>query len=104
MAIFSGKIIEAYFANSENDTIDVIYNDGDKASNCYVHVYYENELYQNLIKEYSNEQITQSTLSRNKMYAKQIRDLAFAQKTAITNQKFKTNVEDFVNILLNYNS
>ena len=104
MAIFSGKIIEAYFANSENDTIEVIYNDGDKASNCYVPVDYENELYQNLIKEYSNEQITQSTLSRNKMYAKQIRDLAFAQKTAITNQKFKTNVEDFVNILLNYNS
>ena len=31
MAIFSGKIIEAYFANSENDTIEVIYNDGDKA-------------------------------------------------------------------------
>ena len=103
MAIFSGKIIEAYYANPDNDTVEVIYKDGDKASNCYVPVDNENDLYKSLIKEYSSEQISQSTLNRNKLYAKQVRDLVFAQKTALVNQKHKTNIEDFVNILINFN-
>ena len=92
MAIFSGKIIEAYYANSEND----------KAVVFYVPVDHENQLYKDLIKEYDSELISQSTLNRNKLYAKQVRDLVFAQKTALTNQKHKTNIEDFVNILLDF--
>ena len=103
MAIFSGKIIEAYYSNPENDTVEVIYNDGDKASNCYVPVDQENDLYKSLVKEYSSEQISQSTLNRNKLYAKQVRDLVFEQKTALVNQKHKTNIEDFVNILIGFN-
>ena len=63
----------------------------------------ENDLYKSLIKEYRSEQISQSTLNRNKLYAKQVRDLVFAQKTALVNQKHKTNIEDFVNILINFN-
>ena len=89
MAIFSGKIIEAYFANAENDTVEVLYKEGGKAISFYVPVDYENGLYQDLIKEYDNEQITQSTLNRNRMYAKQVRDLVHAQKTAVVNKKIK---------------
>ena len=103
MAIFNGKIIEAYYANPDNDTIEVIYKEGNKALSCYVPVDHENDLYKSLIKEYSSEQISQSTLNRNKLYAKQVRDLVFAQKTALVNQKHKTNIEDFVNILINFN-
>ena len=102
MAIFSGKIIEAYYANSENDTVEVIYRENDKAVVFYVPVNHENQLYKDLIKEYDSELISQSTLNRNKLYAKQVRDLVFAQKTALTNQKHKTNIEDFVNILLDF--
>ena len=103
MAIFSGKIIEAYYANPDNDTVEVIYKECNKALPCYVPVDNENDLYKALIKEYSSEQISQSTLNRNKLYAKQVRDLVFAQKTALVNQKHKTNIEDFVNILINFN-
>ena len=103
MAIFSGKIIEAYFANSENDTVEVIYRENNKAVVFYVPVDHENQLYKDLIKEYDSELISQSTLNRNKLYAKQVRDLVFAQKTALVNQKHKTNIEDFVNILINFN-
>ena len=103
MAIFSGKIIEAYYANPDNDTVEVIYKEGNKALSCYVPVDHENDLYKSLVKEYSSEQISQSTLNRNKLYAKQVRDLVFAQKTALVNQKHKTNIEDFVNILINFN-
>ena len=104
MAIFSGKIIEAYYANPDNDTVEVIYNDGDKASNCYVPVDHENDLYKSLIKEYSSEQISQSTLNRNSLYAKQVRDLVNAQKSAIENKTNKTNIEDFANSIINFNS
>ena len=65
---------------------------------------HENDLYKSLVKEYSSEQISQSTLNRNKLYAKQIRDLVFAQKTGLVNQKHKTNIEDFVNILIDFKS
>ena len=104
MAIFSGKIIEAYYANSNNDTVEVIYRENDKAVVFYVPVNHENQLYKDLIKEYDSELISQSTLNRNKLYAKQVRDLVFAQKTALTNQKHKTNIEDFVNILIDFKS
>ena len=103
MAIFSGKIIEAYYANKENDTVEVIYRENNKAVVFYVPVDHENQLYKDLIKEYDSELISQSTLNRNKLYAKQVRDLVFAQKTALVNQKHKTNIEDFVNILINFN-
>ena len=102
MAIFSGKIIEAYYANSENDTVEVIYRENDKAVVFYVPVDHENQLYKDLIKEYDSELISQSTLNRNKLYAKQVKDLVFAQKTALVNQKHKTNIEDFVNILIDF--
>ena len=103
MAIFSGKIIEAYYANPDNDTVEVIYKDGDKASNCYVPVDHENDLYKSLIKEYSSELISQSTLNRNSLYAKQIRDLVNAQKSAIVNKTNKTNIEDFAKSIINFN-
>ena len=104
MAIFSGKIIEAYYANPDNDTVEVIYKDGNKASNCYVPVDHENNLYKSLIKEYSSELISQSTLNRNSLYVKQIRDLVNAQKSAIVNKTNKTNIEDFAKSIINFDS
>ena len=104
MAIFSGKIIEAYYANPDNDTVEVIYKEGNKALPCYVPVDHENDLYKSLIKEYSSEQISQSTLNRNSLYAKQVRDLVNAQKSAIVNKTNKTNIEDFANSIINFNS
>ena len=36
MAVFSGKIIEAYYTNKEKTSIEVIYKDGEKAINHYL--------------------------------------------------------------------
>ena len=104
MAIFSGKIIEAYYSNADNDTIEVIYKEGTKAISFYVPVDIENDLYNQLIKEYSSEKISQSTLNRNQVYAKQIRDLVNAQKTAVVNKAQKTNIEDFTKGIIEFNS
>ncbi len=103
MAVFSKKIIEAYYSNSENDTIEVIYREGDKAVAFYLPVDYEDQNYKDLISEYSSEKIAQSTLNRNAVYAKQIRDIVNAQKKAIVNQTHKTNIEDFTKGIIEFN-
>ena len=38
MAIFSGNIIEAYYANENNDTVEVIYKQGEQAINHFLKV------------------------------------------------------------------
>ena len=43
MAIFSGNIIEAYYANSDNDTVEVIYKQGEQAINHFLKVDYNNQ-------------------------------------------------------------
>jgi len=53
MAIFSGKIIEAYYSNSENDTVEVIYKQGDKAINHYLKVDFKDQDFNDLIKNWS---------------------------------------------------
>ena len=102
MAIFSGKIIEAYYTNNDNDTIEVIYKEGDTATAFYLPVDYENVNYKDLIAEYSSEKISQSTLNRNQVYAKQIRDLVNAQKSAVANKTHKTNIEDFTKGIIEF--
>ena len=49
MAIFSGNIIEAYYANSDNDTIEVIYKQGEKAINHFLRVDYNDQDFKDLI-------------------------------------------------------
>ena len=44
MAIFSGNIIEAYYANSDNDTIEVIYKQGEQAINHFLKVDYNDSI------------------------------------------------------------
>ena len=58
MAVFSGKIIEAYYTNADSDTIEVIYKEGKKAISFYLPVDYEHPNYHDLIKEYSSEEIS----------------------------------------------
>ena len=52
MAVFSGKIIEAYYANSDNDCVEVIYKQDDKAINHYLKVDFNNQDFKDLIEEF----------------------------------------------------
>ena len=63
MAIFSGKIIEAYFANSENDAVEVIYEEGKRAINHYLPVDYNNPDFKDLVEEYSTDKIAEATIA-----------------------------------------
>ena len=102
MAIFSGKIIEAYFANSENNTVEVIYKDGNKAINHYLAVDFNDQDFKDLIAEYNTDKIGEATIARNRNYARQISNLVDEGIKSRTDVKKKVSVEDFVKKILKF--
>ena len=102
MAIFSGKIIEAYFANSENDAVEVIYKDGNKAINHYLRVDFNDSDFKDLVSEYNTDKIAEATIARNRNYAKQISDLVDAGIKSRTDLKQKITVDDFVKKVIDF--
>lgn len=102
MAIFSGKIIEAYFTNSENNTVEVIYEDGMRAINHYLPVDYNNEDFKDLISEYNADKIAEATIARNRKYAQQLSDMVDQGIKSKTDVKQRISVEDFVEYILKF--
>ena len=104
MAIFSGKIIEAYYSNSENDTVEVIYKQGEQAINHYLKVDFKNQDFKDLIEEYDTDKIAASTIARNRQYAKQLSDMIDQGIKSKTDVKQRVSAEEFIDSILNFNS
>ena len=106
MAIFSGKIIEAYYSNSENDTVEVIYKDGEQAINHYLKVDFNDQDFKDLIKEYDTDKIAGSTIARNRNYARQLSEMVDAgiRAKTDTNEKVRVSVDDFIDGIINFKS
>lgn len=102
MAIFSGKIIEAYFTNSENNAVEVIYENGKRAISHYLPVDYNNQDFKDLISEYNTDKIAEATISRNRRYAQQLSDIVDAGIKSKTELKQRVTVEDFVKSILHF--
>ena len=104
MAIFSGNIIEAYYANENNDTVEVIYKQGEKAINHYLKVDYKDQDFKDLIEEYDTDKIAASTIARNRQYAKQLSDMVDQGIKSKTDVKQRVSVEEYIDSMLNFNS
>ena len=104
MAIFSGKIIEAYYSNSENDTVEVIYKEGKQAINHYLKVDFKNQDFKDLIEEYDTDKIAAATIIRNRQYAKQLSDMVDQGIKSKTDVKQRISVEEYIDSMLNFNS
>ena len=104
MAVFSGKIIEAYYANSENDCVEVIYKQGEKAINHFLKVDFNNQDFKDLIEEYDTDKIAASTIARNRQYAKQLSDMIDQGIKSKTDVKQRVSIEEFIDSMLNFNS
>ena len=106
MAIFSGNIIEAYYANENNDTVEVIYKQGEKAINHYLKVDYNDQDFKDLIKEYDTDRIAGSTIARNRNYARQLSELVNAgiQSRTDKNEKVKVTMDDFIDTIINFDN
>ena len=106
MAIFSGNIIEAYYANEKNDTVEVIYKQGEKAINHFLKVDYNNQDFKDLIAEYDTDRIAGSTIARNRNYARQLSELVNAgiQSRTDKNEKVKVTMDDFIDTIINFDN
>ena len=106
MAIFSGNIIEAYYANENNDTVEVIYKQGEQAINHFLKVDYKDQDFKDLIAEYDTDKIAGSTIARNRNYARQLSELVDAGIRSKTDskEKVKVSVDDFIDSIINFKS
>ena len=102
MAIFTGKIIEAYYTNLDNTTIEIIYKDGDKAISHYMVVDYDHPDFRDLIKEYPVSAIEKSTVERIRRTNNQLRTIV-SQSVKNKIKEADLGMDNMLNFILNYN-
>ena len=66
MAVFSGKIIKAFFTNPNHDTIQIVYKVGNTLVDHYIAVDYDHPDFRDLIKEHSISRIEKATQANAK--------------------------------------
>ena len=102
MAIFSGKVIEAYYTNSDSDTIEVIYKEGEKAISHYMVVDWDHPDFKDLIKEYSVADIEKATVARIRKTNEQIKSIV-AKNVKNKIKEADLGMDNMLNFILNYN-
>ena len=75
MAIFSGKIVDAYYSNPEYTTVELLYEADNKQQEAgmkmiahHLTVDENDSQFQDLLKEWSYEKIDEATKARNEQY------------------------------------
>jgi hypothetical protein len=102
MAIFSGKIIEAYYTDANNTTVEVIYKEGEKAINHYLSTDMSHPDFKDLIKEYPVTKIADTTISRNKEAYKQLNRVVEAKLKQKIEDKPMQNFDSVMEFVINY--
>ena len=86
MAHFSGKIINAYYTNSEHTTVCVMWSDGELAREHYVVVDENDTQFQELLEEWSYDSLDQATQQYHDNVGQEFKD-AF-ERYAIRNNLY----------------
>lgn len=94
MAIFSEKIIEAYYTNPEKTVIEIIYKEGEKAYAYHLEHNNNSQDFKDLINEYSLEKILKTTTERLNGYRQQLKKVVSEYQ-----QKALEKSEEEVNVL-----
>jgi len=95
---FCGRIVEAYYANAELDTVQIMWSDGEKNREYHLKVDENDDQFQALLKEYSYESLDETTRAKNEAGRQLFRD-AF-HRYAMQNNMFSSgelpqNSEEF---------
>ena len=103
MAIFTGKIIEAYYADPDNTAVQIIYKEGEKAINHYLPTDMSHPDFKDLLKEYPLHKLADTTIERNKAVINQLnRVVQGRMKSAMSDQPLK-NFDSVMDFVVNYN-
>ena len=83
---FCGRIVEAYYTNAEQDTVAIMWSDGEKNREYHLKVDEEDDQFKALLAEYSYESLDESTLAKNEINRQWWRDAfnAYAQTHEFT--------------------
>ncbi len=101
MAIFSGKILEAYYTNPDNSAIEVIYKEGNKAISYYLTPDFNRSDFKELVDEYGLDTLQMMTVEKIRNTNRQLQDIVNAQvKTKI--RKKDGTFEQLTDFLLKY--
>jgi hypothetical protein len=72
--VFCGRIAEAYYTNAEQDSVSIMWSDGEKNREYHLKVDEDDDQFKALLSEYSYESLDESTLSKNEINRQWWRD------------------------------
>ena len=107
MAIFSGKIIEAYYTNKEKTSIEIIYKDGEKAISHYLTYDTSHPDFQDLLKEYGSENLLKTTTNRLNGYRSQLKKVVSDYQQGalkVAEDEVSSLRNNFFSSLINFNT
>ena len=86
--IFCGRIVEAYYTNAEQDSVSILWTDGEKNRDYHLKVDEEDDQFKALLAEFSYESIDQCTLAKNELGRQWWRDAFndYAEHTGLTSK------------------
>jgi hypothetical protein len=64
---FCGRIVEAYYTNAEQDSVSILWTDGEKNREYHLKVDEEDDQFKALLSEFSYESIDECTLAKNEL-------------------------------------
>ena len=64
---FCGRIVEAYYTNAEQDSVSIMWSDGEKNREYHLKVDEEDDQFKALLAEFSYESIDEFTLRKNEL-------------------------------------
>jgi hypothetical protein len=102
MAIFSNKIREASFFNTDKTLVEVLYNENNKTVSYLIPVDFQNSDFKELISKIDLEQIEKNTKDKRKIYKQQLKTYlnnvtdALKYQAENSDEKFLERLEKFL--------
>jgi hypothetical protein len=102
MAIFSNKIKEVSFYNSDKTVIEILYNDNNNLVSYLILVDFQNADFKDLLSEIDLEQIEKNTKNKQKIYKQQLKTYlnnvndSLKHQAENSDEKFLERLEKFL--------
>jgi hypothetical protein len=102
--VFCGRIVEAYYTNAEQDSVQIMWSDG-KVNRAYnLNADKEDDQFKALLSEYSYESLDLATRDRNESVRQQFRDAFnnYAARTGLTSGVSEEERQEDLNLIFDF--
>ena len=100
---FCGRIVEAYYTNAEQDSVSILWTDGEKNRDYHLKVDEEDDQFKALLAEFSYESIDECTLRKNELGRQWWRDAfeSYAEQNGLNSDVSEERQSD-LNIIFDF--